>query len=158
MSIRNTRAAQAHAAGQRPQDIKQVTPPPPFIVTLPLPPSLNNAYPGKGRRYASPELVAFKREAIPVSRVAAASAGFVVPPGATLGLTLRLWFGSRSAFITSDASNRIKAAEDALASALGFNDRTILDVRAIKCGVDVSNPRCEAELVLLEGMCSSTLP
>jgi Holliday junction resolvase RusA-like endonuclease len=148
MTVRQTAAERARRSGQRPQDIPK---PPPFTAAIPLPPSLNNAYPsGKTRRYKSPELVAFKHEAIPLLRQAANAANFAPPPGASLRLVLRLWFATGQSYGASDASNRIKAAEDALAEALGFNDRCVTDVRAIKCGVDRAAPRCEIELTILD--------
>ncbi len=124
-----------------------------ITVAIPLPPSLNNAYATDrrtGRRFASAALTAFKAEAIPLIRIAAADCRMAIPPGAALALTLRLYFGTKQGYSSSDADNRIKAAMDAAAVALGFNDNRIIDVRCVKAGVDRAAPRCELELVVLD--------
>ena len=120
-----------------------------FRATIPLPPSLNSAYPSNkttGRRYASEALTIFKAEAIPLIRQARNEQEYDAPLNASYRLVLRLWFADQRSYNASDASNRIKAAEDALADALEFNDNHVQDVRSIKCGVDSDNPRCEIEL------------
>lgn len=124
----------------------------PLTLSIPLPPSLNNAYPvdrKTGRRFASKALTAFKSQAIPLVRAAAAIAEFAAPATATYKLTLHHYFPTRSGYNASDASNRIKAAEDAIAAALGFNDNRIIDVRSVKAGIDAAEPRCDVELEVL---------
>lgn len=123
-----------------------------LIVTLPLPPSLNNAYPsGKnGRRYASPELEAFKAGARLIAAATANKAGFIAPLKANYRLTLYLYFADKRSFGASDASNRIKAAEDAICAALGINDNRIMDVRAVKNGVCLDGAYCIAVLEIID--------
>jgi Holliday junction resolvase RusA-like endonuclease len=120
-----------------------------FRTIIPLTPSLNNAYPTDyktGRRFSSATLVGFKSAAIPLITVAATMAEWTAPTGARLRLTLRHWFPDRRALSASDADNRIKAAKDALAEALGINDNRIYSVTSIKAGVDADDPRTEIEL------------
>jgi Holliday junction resolvase RusA-like endonuclease len=123
-----------------------------FRTIIPLAPSLNNAYPTDyktGRRFSSAELKTFKGSAIPLIRVAATMAEFEPPHNARLQLTLRHWFADSRGLSTSDADNRIKAAKDALAEALGINDNRIYSVTSIKAGVDRAEPRTEIELEVM---------
>lgn len=124
-----------------------------FRTTIPLSPSLNNAYPTNsttGRRFSSQELSNFKSAAIPLIRVAAVTAEFLPPADATYRLTLRHYFPDRSWLTSSDADNRIKAAKDAVAAALNFNDNRIYSVTSIKAGVDAEEPRTEIELEVMQ--------
>lgn len=122
-----------------------------LMVVIPLSPSLNNAYANDyktGRRFSSKDLATFKREAIPIIRQAAAT--FTPPPTARYRLTLTHYFASARSCASSDMSNRIKAAEDALSEALGFNDRAVDEVSSKRGGVDVAWPRTEVVLEVIQ--------
>jgi Holliday junction resolvase RusA-like endonuclease len=124
-----------------------------FRTVIPLSPSLNHAYPTNtrtGRRFASEDLTVFKGEAIPVIRSAANEVEFYPPADATYRLILRHFFPDEQRLLSSDADNRIKAAKDALADALNFNDNRIYSVTSIKAGVDAEEPRTEIELEVIQ--------
>lgn len=132
-----------------------------LTLSIPLPPSANNAYPTNrktGRRFASKALTVFKAEAIPLVRAAANIAGFIAPPTAAYRLTLYHHFPDKRSYSSSDADNRIKAAKDAVAAALGFNDNRVIDVRSVKAGIDESESRCDVELEVLTTPSVSSMP
>lgn len=60
---------------------------------------------------------------------------------------MRLTFPDRR---KSDLDNRLKASQDALAIALGFNDARIVRVTAERAGVEPGRPACEMVLEVLE--------
>ena len=67
--------------------------------------------------------------------------GHEIPLSIPLALTLRFYFVDNR----SDLDNRLKACVDALAVALGFNDRRIWSLHAYRA-IDKTNPRVEVEL------------
>lgn len=107
--------------------------------TIPLPPSLNNAYPTSraGRRFPSAALKAFKTEA--GWKIKAAARGWQPTKGARLALSMILHFPDRR---RADIDNRIKAAGDVLAETLGFDDSTIDSITVTRGEPDKANPRC----------------
>lgn len=122
-------------------------------VTLPIPPSTNHLYktvllpiktgPRRGRLYRgralSDAVVQFRQEVGWAVRVA--GAGPDARPQPPYALSVRLFEQRRG----SDADNRLKALQDALAFALGFNDLTIAELHVWR-QYDPINPRCEVEL------------
>lgn len=96
-----------------------------LTVELPrLPPSSNNAYMntyGRGRAL-TPEARTWKAAAILLIRHAAVAAGFTPAPRTSLRLEIHL---SLPAVRRSDASGRIKLLEDAVAAAIGIDDRYV---------------------------------
>ena len=124
-----------------------------LTVILPiLPPSVNHLYvaaprsrKGGGRymgKELSPAAVLFRDTAINEARTVAAHQRYTVPAGA-LELTLRLTFGDRR---NQDIDNRAKAAIDALALALGFDDSRIDRVVIERAGYEAKRPLCEMTL------------
>lgn len=121
-----------------------------LMIVIPLSPSLNNAYATNrktGRRFPSKELTAFKNRAVPLIRDAATA--FTPPANARYSLRLTHYFKDKRSCTVSDMSNRIKAAEDALFEALGFNDRAVDEVSSKRGGVDVAWPRTEVVLEVI---------
>lgn len=93
----------------------------PLIVSVPgLPPSVNHMYIARrgGGRTLSAEACAWYDHAIPV--IKAGAVGWAVPSG-PLRLTIALYSMSRA----RDLDNALKAGQDALAKALGFDDKLI---------------------------------
>ena len=62
-------------------------------------------------------------------------------PSRRVRMTYRMWFNREG----RDASNAIKLLEDAIAEALGVNDKTFLPCVALK-EVDKINPRVEIDI------------
>lgn len=95
-----------------------------LIVAIPrLSPSVNHMYRPRagGGRALSDEAMAFRDEAVAHIRAAAGGARFTVPAG-DLAVDLRFTFPTRR---RADLDNRAKAAIDALAIALGFDDARV---------------------------------
>lgn len=113
------------------------------IVVAALPPTVNHMYIARkgGGKALSAEAETFRK--LVLSRVSEARP--VVPDG-PLSLTVRLWFGDRR---KCDIDNRLKAAIDALALALRFDDSRIHEIHAVRAGWDPGRPRCE---MVLEGV------
>lgn len=123
-----------------------------------LPPSTNHLYKAVPRRrskakgggtYMGKELseqaVAFQKLAIYEARITAGMIGWQVPEG-PLKLTILITFGSNH---RQDVGNREKAATDALALALGFDDSRVEELHIKKVGVDPKRPLCEMILEAL---------
>lgn len=138
----------------------RLVPPPPhqkrtsvLVVWLPLlPPSVNHMYRAVPRRRSAakgggtymgkeltPEALAFRTEVIVNVRRQAADEGFVLPSG-PLALDVFVTFASKRA---QDADNRIKAAQDAVAQALGFDDSRIIEGMRAVAGVEANRPATE---------------
>lgn len=103
---------------------------PPLIVTVTgLPPTVNHMYVTTrgGGRVLSAAARAWYDRAVPAIREAAA--GWAVPDG-SLRLTIVLYHLPRS----RDLDNALKAAQDAAAKALGFDDKRV-DYLAVARGV-----------------------
>lgn len=119
-----------------------------FKITLPVPPSLNNAYKNvrRGGRVLTDTAKNYKTMAKrDVERLALVS-GFRYPDGARLALTLTLHFSSNH---RRDISNCVKLPEDALAEVLGFDDSRVDHLLVERGAVDAKNPRCEILLEVL---------
>ena len=119
---------------------------PVLLIDVPmLPPTTNHLYEGMGkRRHRTDAYESWLRLLIPTARLAAGEIGWTHREGIIYQLTLWLQFPSRR---RTDASNRIKAAEDALSYALDFDDEHIVYPRALHCGYVKNEPRT---LILLE--------
>lgn len=117
-------------------------------LTLPLPLSLNNAYPTSkaGKRYLTTAGKRWKLAAAYLIRSAATAQGFAVSEKARLALSMVLHFADNR---RCDISNRVKMAEDALAESLGFDDCRIDRLDVSRGPVDKDNPRCEVRLTVL---------
>lgn len=117
--------------------------------TLPIGPSVNNMYvlTSRGVRL-SDNAKKFKVDACLIVRSAAnVQGGWPYPASAPLFLHLRLFVHDKR---RADISNVIKCAEDAIADALGFDDRHVQRLLVERIGVDKANPRCEVVLQVLE--------
>lgn len=113
---------------------------------LPCPPSLNNAYinaPGKGR-VLTKDARTYKAAAHLSIASAAQQAGFTVPPRTFVRLSFRFWFANPA----RDGSNAVKLIEDAIAAALGFDDRWVVGQGWDKY-LDADRPRCDVEIEVL---------
>ena len=123
--------------------------PPLLLVELPLlPPTTNHLYIGTGKgRHRHPKYIEWEKIAFPAFRLARSEIGWEHTEGQLYQLILWLEFGDRR---RTDASNRIKAAEDVLASALEFDDQHIVDPRALHCGVVPKKPRTLLALRAIE--------
>lgn len=124
-------------------------------ITLPLLPTLNHAYKnaygktsgGKAftRRVLTDDAQTAMATAGIIARNAARLAGWAAPDGARFALTLRFYFARD----TRDGDNAIKLTQDALAQALGFNDKAIKEWH-VYSAVDKASPRCEVELCVID--------
>lgn len=131
----------------------------PLTVIVPiLPPSTNHLYKAVPRRrskakgggtYMGKELSEqaqlFRDYTIAETRITAGMTGWKLPDG-PLKLTILITFGSRH---RQDVGNREKAATDALALALGFDDSRVEDIHIKKMGLDPKRPLCEMILEAL---------
>ncbi len=108
--------------------------------TIPLAPSLNNAYPTNwrtGRRYLSKAGNDFKADAGTMVRVYAYAADWESGSG-PLGLRLVMWFPNKR---RTDLDGRIKLAQDAIAEGLGVDDSQFDELHVYRAGVD-TDARC----------------
>src|SRR6266487_7113180 len=116
--------------------------------TLPLGISVNHMYhvTMRGVRLTD-EARKFKADAGLIARSAAnEQGGWPYPATTPLFLHLRLYVpGVRR----MDISNVVKVTEDAIADALGFDDRHIWRLLVERIGIDKQNPRCEVVLEAL---------
>jgi len=109
--------------------------------TIPLAPSLNNAYPTNwrtGRRYLTKAGNDFKHDVSTMARVYAYSADWDAGSG-PLGLRLVMWFPNKR---RTDLDGRIKLAQDAIAEGLGIDDSRFDELHVYRAGVS-DEPRCE---------------
>lgn len=121
-----------------------------LTLTLPIPPSLNNAYQSRrdGRgRFLLPAMKAYKAAVHALVRAAMAESGWAPDPGDRLAVELRMWFADKR---RRDLDNCLKIPLDSVAEALGVDDATIDAITIRRAGVDKANPRCEV-WVGLEG-------
>ena len=112
--------------------------------TIPLAPSLNNAYPTNwrtGRRYLSKAGNDFKTEVGTMARVYASSADWEAGSG-PLGLRLVMWFPNKR---RTDLDGRIKLAQDAIADGLSIDDSRFDELHVYRAGVS-DDPRCEVSV------------
>lgn len=112
-----------------------------LVLTVPLPPTTNNAYSQgrNGRRFLVQSGKDYKADIH--DRVKIFSQGW--RPTGKLRLTIGLVFPDNR---RADISNRIKLLEDALAEALGFDDRDIWQLYVWRSEPDKLNSRCEVRL------------
>lgn len=109
--------------------------------TLPLPPSVNNAYvnvPGRGR-VPSKNLTQFKRDAANVLAVQRVVWPF--EPGERLAVRIDVFLRPQD-LNRRDVDNCAKAAIDAVASKFKFNDTIVFSVTAEKHAAVGEAPRC----------------
>lgn len=119
--------------------------------TIPLAPSVNNIYAGKGKRYASPALKSYKKSAgIALARHSNEFQQFPILLAAVYELELRCYFPTLQSIQASDADGRIKAAQDCIMTALGVNDNRIYRIISEKSGTD-GQGRIEWSLAELHG-------
>jgi Holliday junction resolvase RusA-like endonuclease len=111
--------------------------------TLPLGVSVNHMYAHTVRGvHLTDAAREFKNAAGVIVRNAAQLAGgWQLPTDSPLFLHMQLYLPSRRRM---DISNIIKITEDAIAEALGFDDRMIHKLVVERAGIDRQNPRCEA--------------
>jgi crossover junction endodeoxyribonuclease RusA len=115
-----------------------------LICTVPVPPSLNNAYATIGkRRVLSKEGRAFKDAAAIIVRLEAIRQKWKGDKRFSLHLTLR--FKNRQ---RRDISNCIKLIEDVLSEVLDFDDCMIDEITVRRGEIDKEDPRC---IVILRG-------
>ncbi len=112
-----------------------------LILSAPLPPSVNHLYRtgADGKRYMTKEGREFKKEVAKEVMVAGGSKKCPPPPFA-LHLHLRLPDALRR-----DASNLVKALEDAIFAQLGHDDSLVYDLHIWKY-VDRSDPGVTVEI------------
>lgn len=117
-------------------------------LTLPLPPGVNNQYVTVGRRRVlSKPAQTFKRDATKAIERARRE-GVITPAaeaalrGALLGVYLTFYFETP---MRRDLDGGLKIALDALCSALGLDDRAVVDLHLTK-RIDPLRPRVEIEL------------
>lgn len=116
------------------------------ILTI-LPPSVNHMYlsNGRGGKRLTDEAQSFRDIAAVEIRTTANMTGWRVPAGG-LRFTLLLTFADRK---RADIDNRIKAALDSIALALGFDDTRVEEIIVRRVGIDPKRPLCE---MILEGL------
>jgi len=115
-------------------------------VTLPMPPSTNQVYrrAKQGKLFMTAEGRLFKEAAgLMLSVAAHRIRGNTFHVGQRFALTLRLHFADDR---RCDLDNRIKLVQDALADALGFDDRHIHRLTVERGESDPARPRCELTL------------
>lgn len=116
--------------------------------TIPIPLSINRTYKVKavystsqgrwiGRMYKSAEAVAYQREVYYAVLSAVNEQGFSVQRDELLGWEMLLYPPN----LRSDSDGGIKGTRDAIADALGINDRAFRVNHIEQIGVDKENPR-----------------
>jgi crossover junction endodeoxyribonuclease RusA len=129
------------------------SPPITLRLVLPLPPGVNNQYVSAGnRRVLSGPARAFKRN---VGKLVGAlrSSGKLAPgeeravAGSHLGIYLVYFFETPR---KRDLDGGLKITLDALADALGFDDRDVVDLHLTK-RIDPLHPRVEVEIETIAG-------
>lgn len=126
-----------------------------LAITLPFPPSVNNAYAtiitksGKMLRKPTRRVSEYKHEAGWLVLAAANEIGWRYHLGQQIKLTFTIYFpedGRRH-----DLTNCLKIPEDAISDALHFDDdyTIVAEVCARVGGVDKRNPRCEVQIEVL---------
>lgn len=109
--------------------------------TLPLPPSVNNAYvnvPGRGR-VPSQNLTRFKRDAANVLAVQRVVWPF--EPSERLAVRIDVFLRPQDLH-RRDVDNCAKAAIDAVATKFKFNDANVFSVTVVKHAAVGEGPRC----------------
>jgi Holliday junction resolvase RusA-like endonuclease len=113
-------------------------------VTLPLPPSIGTVYRKRGHgrgMFMTKEGTDFKKEAIMLIQMNKPQiAGATFYEGQRFSLKLTLHFPDRR---RCDIDNRVKLCQDALADALGFDDKQIDQLIVERGEPDKARPRCE---------------
>lgn len=117
-------------------------------LVLPLPPSVNNQYLTVGRRRVlSAQAKAFNRN-VTKSIAALRSGGRLLPAteraiaDSLLGIYLTYYFETP---LKRDLDGGLKITLDALASAIGFDDRAVVDLHLSK-RIDPLRPRVEIDI------------
>ncbi len=115
------------------------------VIIPTLPPTINHCYKsiGKGRKALTDEALSFRSEVSAEARTTARLTGWKLPDG-PLEFHLYLTYGNRR---NTDIDNRAKAAIDALALAIGFNDARIDKIQIERVGYDKDKPLCEMVLM-----------
>jgi Holliday junction resolvase RusA-like endonuclease len=104
------------------------------MVTIKIKPlSVNEAY--RGRRFATPELRAYKEEL-----------AYLLPKKEILGTKLMAKYVFGMSSKASDVDNCIKAFQDTLAEVYGFNDKIIYKIIAEKIDVQKGQEFVQFEL------------
>lgn len=111
-----------------------------------LPPTVNHMYlpNARGGKRLSPEAELFR--SLVWTEVVSTQPRPAVPDAGPLALTVRLTFGTKR---RQDLDNRLKAAQDALALALAFDDARIKRLTVEDAGHDKGRPACEMVLEVL---------
>lgn len=123
-----------------------------LTLTIPVPPSLNNAYATfRGRRLLSREGKAFKemvktQTLLELRKRFTKGSGSWYLKGDRLSLTVALHFANNR---RRDISNCTKLLEDALSEYLGFDDSAVDVLHVERKENDKANPRCEVRLEVL---------
>ena len=120
----------------------------PLTVVIPiLPPTVNHMYITRrdGGKALTAQAQTFRQYASAEARSTANLTRWEMPSGA-MRLTIALTFGDRR---NQDIDNRAKAALDALALALGFNDARIDELIIRRAGYEKNRPLCEMTLEAL---------
>lgn len=118
-----------------------------LTLELAVPPSLNNAYATvRGRRILSLEGRRYKAAAEGMAQIRAAEQRFQVPPQGRPALALKLYFPTNR---RRDISNCVKLVEDALATALRFDDCCVDRLVVERGKPDGTGARCEVRLEVL---------
>jgi Holliday junction resolvase RusA-like endonuclease len=127
--------------------------PPSLRLTVPVPPSLNNAYTngkGHGRRVLSKEGRDYKATIAQLLLCRAHPVGgfelAINQPKPRIGMHIKLWFATRQ---RRDISNCVKLLEDALSEGLGFDDCAVDKLYVERAGYDAAQPRCEVVIEVL---------
>lgn len=117
-------------------------------LTLPLPPGVNNQYVTVGkRRVLSKSARAFKQD-VTTHLAALRERGELTPAverafaDSLIGVYLTFYFETP---MRRDLDGGLKIALDALATGLGFDDRSVVDLHLVK-QIDPLHPRLEVEL------------
>lgn len=114
--------------------------------TLPLAPSVNACYrhdPKSGRRVRTKALDEYQKE-VKVYFLAQGVPHPAWTAAQELGYEAHIYVPTRA----SDCSNRLKAYENSMQEALGFNDNKFSDIHAIR-HIDRQHPRIETRLFVV---------